>query len=334
MKLNANASLLGGAILAATLSLSATTVTATEHQCTDYAAITDAPVLDYPSRSGFRYFWNQWLSADVPFHMGHDQIVAEGQSASVVGKFDYGAVFHKDLEYEYVRAYLYGTGMDDWQHLGRFKTNSDGKITVNLPALPEGQYQVKMVVLGDLTETTAYVTVVKPGRKAVLFDIDETLTVDDLEQILDYTGIEAADARGGAAELVNHYIAQGYHPVFLTGRSYWYAKGSRAWLADHLGVPDFTLRTTLSNETGLFKVAEYKASELNKFQAAGIEFFRVYGNASTDIEAYANAGIAKQDTFIVGDNAGASGTQAVADGNYWQHLYDVAYPQTPHTGCR
>lgn len=306
---------------------------AEENSCTDYSAIDYAPTLNYPSRSGFRYFWNNWLAKDTPFHMGHDQIVQEGQGTTVIGKFDYGPVFHKDLEYEYVNAYLYGTGMNDWQSLGRYKTNSDGKIMVSVPALTEGQYQVKMVVRGDLSETTAYVTVVKPGAKAVIFDIDETLTASDLEQILDYTGIEAADARGGASELVNHYIARGYHPIFVTGRSYWYAKGSRNWLSNYLGVPDFTLRTTMSNETGLFNVAEYKAAALSNFKAQGIDIFRAYGNASTDIEAYEAAGIPKSDTYIVGKNAGASGTQAISNGHYWDHLNEVAYPNTPHSGC-
>lgn len=265
--------------------------------------------------------------------MGHDQIVSEGTATTLVGKFDYGAVFHKDLESEYVNAYLYGTGMNDWQSLGRFKTNSDGKIYVPVSGLPEGQYQVKMVVRGDLTEATAYLTVVKQGAKAVVFDIDETLTIDDLEQILDYTGIEAAEARGGAAELVSYYVQQGYHPIFVTGRTYWYAKGSRAWLAQYLGVPDFTLRTTLTNETGLFNVANYKANEILNFKSQGMDIVRAYGNATTDIEAYEQAGIPKSATFIVGDNAGAQATQAVNNGNYWQHLYEVVYPNTPHSGC-
>jgi len=309
------------------------TASGAENSCTDYSAIDNAPSFSYPSRSGFRYFWNRWLSKDTPYHMGHDQIVQEGQGTTVVGKFDYGAVLHKDLEYEYVNAYLYGTGMDSWQSLGRFKTNSDGKINVAVPSLPEGQYQVKMVVRGDLSEATAYVTVIKSGAKAVIFDIDETLTASDLEQILDYTGIEVADARGGASDLVNHYISQGYHPIFVTGRSYWYAKGSRSWLANHLDVPDFTLRTTMSNETGLFNVADYKAEALLKFKAQGIEIIRAYGNATTDIEAYEAAGIPKAETYIVGKNAGANGTQAIADGNYWDHLYEVVYPDTPHSGC-
>ncbi|GAA3928048.1 LNS2 domain-containing protein [Litoribacillus peritrichatus] len=301
-------------------------------QCTDFDSVNNAPYFHAPDKQGFRFFWNKWLSEDIPFHMGHDTIIGEGQTATVTGKFDYGAVAHKDLEYEYVKAYVYGSGMDDWQYVGRYKTNSDGKIFVEVDDLTEGHYQVKMVVVGDLSEANSYITVVKQGAKAVVFDIDETLTTDDLEQILDYTGIEAADARGGAAELVNSYVAKGYHPLFVTARTYWYAKGSRHWLSDHLGVPEATLRTTLSNETGLFKTAEYKTAVLQEVQEAGMEIVRAYGNATTDIEGFANAGVPLSEIYVVGDKAGEMGSQPIEGGEYWSHLSEVV-EDTPHSGC-
>ncbi len=318
-------------LAASTLACSASTASASV-SCTDFETVDNAPYFYAPDKQGFRFFWNKWLSKDIPFHMGHDTIIGEGQSATVTGKFDYGAVAHKDLEFEYVQAYLYGTDMSDWEYLGRYKTNSDGKIFVDVDGLNEGHYQVKMVVMGDLTEAESYITVVKPGAKAVVFDIDETLTTDDLEQVLDYTGIEAADARGGAAELVNSYVAKGYHPLFVTARTYWYAKGSRHWLSDHLGVPEATLRTTLSNETGLFKTAEYKTQVLEEVQAAGMEIVRAYGNATTDIEGFANAGVPLSEIYVVGDNAGEMGSQPILTGDYWDHLETVV-AGTEESGC-
>lgn len=300
--------------------------------CTDFDSALNPPSLQYPSRTGFRYFWNSWLANDEPFHMGHDQILPEYTPATVTGKFDYGFVFHKDLEYERVKAYIYGTGMSDWQYLGRYTTNGDGKIYVDVPPLAAGQYVIRMVVLGDLSEAEAYVTVIRPGTKAVVFDIDETLTRDDLEQILDYTGIEWAEERGGASELVNSYIDLGYHPVFLTARVYWYAKGSREWLANYLGVPKLTLRTSLSNEASLFETVRYKANALREFQNAGLDIVRVYGNADTDIQAYEEAGIAKSETFIIGDQAGSQGTQPIYEGHYYNHL-DTVVAQTPFSNC-
>ena len=302
--------------------------------CTDFAVIDNAPVFQYPSKSSFRSFWNRLLARLEPFHMAHDLIVAEGEPSVMVGKFDYDAYWHKDLEYEDVNVYIHGTDLTQWYYLGRYRTNWDGKIYAHIPPLPEGQYQVRMVVRGDLSETTGYVTVIRQGARAVVFDIDETLTISDFEQIGDYTGLSTAQARGGAAELVQHYVSQGYHPIFVTGRTYWYARGTRQWLADYLGVPHFTLRHSKSNRTGIFRVAEYKTAELEGFIDSGVDILRAYGNASTDIEAYQNVGIANEDIYIVGRNAGNDGSQPISEGHFWNHLYEVAYPDTPHSGCQ
>ncbi|UUZ50999.1 hypothetical protein LP420_16115 [Massilia sp. B-10] len=69
-----------------------------------------------------------------PWHMAHDVIAKVSKAASIEAKFDYDAVLHKDLEGEKVHAYLYGTGMTQWQYLGSYQTNSDGKISVPLGA--------------------------------------------------------------------------------------------------------------------------------------------------------------------------------------------------------
>lgn len=301
--------------------------------CTDYDAVQQGPAFSFPAKQRFKHFGNRLLALDTPFHMGHDQIVTAGQATTLVGKFDYGAVFHKDLEDEAVQAFITGTGKDDWQYLGQFTTNSDGKIFVPVDGQQEGQYKVRLVVLGDLSYTDLYLTAIEPGRKAVVFDIDETLTKDDLEQILDYTGIEAAEPRPAAAQLVQQYIERGYHPVFITARTYWYAKGSRQWLRDSLSLPDFTLRTTFSNKQGLFEPAQYKTEVMQGMQAAGIEFVRAYGNADTDAEAFANVGIPLSETYIIGDKAGINGTQPITAAGYQQHISDVVL-NTPHSGCQ
>ncbi len=157
--------------------------------------------------------------------------------------------------------------------------------------------------------------------------------MSDFEQIEDYLGLSPAQARGGATELVQEYVDQGYHPIFLTGRTYWYAKDTRQWLGEYLGVPHFTLRHSMSNRTGIFRVAEYKTNELDRFIDNGVDFFRAYGNASTDIEAYQAAGFADEDIYIVGRNAGDGGTQPIDEEHFWDHLYDLVYPETPHSGC-
>lgn len=300
--------------------------------CTDFDAGQNPAAFQLPQQQGFDHFASRITARSTPFHMGHDRITKAGEAVTVTGKFDYGAILHKDLEDEKVRAYLAGTGKDSWEYLGEFTTNSDGKIFVPVDGQQEGQYVLRMVVMGDLTYTDAYITAIEPGKKAVVFDIDETLTLSDLEQILDYTGVEAAAARPAAGQLVQEYMDRGYHPVFVTARSYWYAKGSRRWLRETLNLPDFTLRTTLSNEQGLFETAQYKTDVLNEFKAAGMEFIRAYGNADTDAEAFNNAGIPLADTYMIGENAGINGTQAITTEGYEQHISDVVL-NTPHSGC-
>ena len=300
-------------------------------QCVDYDAVENTPTFNFPSKSGFRFFWNKWLSRDIPFHMGHDVIAAPNTSFTVTGKFDYGAVAHKDLEYEYVKVYYTGTDMNQWSYKGRYKTNSDGKIHVNFGGLATGNYKVRMVVVGDLSYADAWVSVVDSGTKAVIFDIDETLTTSDLEQVHDYLGIEQADARGGAADLVNAYRDLGYQIVYVTARVYWYAKGTRRWLRDQ-GIPEWTLKTSLSNSTSLLNTANYKRDYLNAIQAQGVEIFRAYGNADTDIEAFKAAGIADEDIYIIGSNAGDGNTQPIWEPDYYNHLSQIVY-ETEDSGC-
>src|SRR5690606_36625798 len=136
-----------------------------------YDAVQSAPTLDKPTRHDFRNWGNRYLSwTHRPFHMIHDQIVREGATATIVGKFDYSSVFHKDLENEDVHVYLDGTGSQNWEYLGEHRTNGDGKISVQVQK-PQGDYVVRMVVEGDHSEALGYLTVVGEGRKAVLFDI-------------------------------------------------------------------------------------------------------------------------------------------------------------------
>ncbi|CAM2064604.1 LNS2 domain-containing protein [Sulfidibacter corallicola] len=140
-------------------------------------------------------------------------------------------------------------------------------------------------------------------------------------------------ARGGAGELVETYLALGYHPIFLTARPYWSAKGSRQWLRDNMDLPDFTLRAALSHEENLLRTADYKAAVLAERQDAGLEIFRAYGNADTDIEAYERVGIPKNQTFTIGDLTGESGTAPIEQEHYFDHI-DAVVEDRPGSGCR
>jgi phosphatidate phosphatase PAH1 len=303
--------------------------------CPDYESALNPPAFDAPSRRGFRHWGNNWLTwLYRPWHMVHDAIVPVGTSATVVGKFDYDAVLHKDLEDENIKVYITGTGMAGWQYLGRYRTNSDGKISVNAGARPVGEYRVRMVVEGDLSHADGYLSVVEPGRQAVLFDIDGTLTTNDFEAAADYLGIKTASTYSYATETVQAYKDRGYQVIYLTGAPYWVTRDRREWF-DRIGLQDYHYH---SNPYGGGPIPPdtqgYKTDYLNYLLAdVGLDIVRAYGNADTDIAAYAAAGLPKAETWIIGENAGADGTQAL-NGSYYTHFYNVVANTAPALGCQ
>ncbi len=286
--------------------------------CYPGSALDNAPPLTMPKKEKWLNPFNALLAVDTPYHMAHDIVSAPGAAQTMVGKFDYGAAAHKDLEYERVHAYIYGTGMTAWKYLGVYKTNRDGKIFVNITGKPVGQYMVKMVVAGDLTTTYGLLTVVAPGRKAVVFDIDATLTINDFEIAFDYLNVKNADEIYFSQNTVNLYRDMGYQVIYLTARPYWVCKDTREWLKIK-GYWDSNTHFCMSNEEALFQTEQYKTNYLLYLKnTVGMQLFRAYGNATTDIAAYENAGIPKSQTFILGTHAGSDGTMPIY-GDYEDH---------------
>lgn len=177
-------------------------------------------------------------------------------------------------------------------------------------------------------------------QPAIVTDIDETLTLSDAEFIMqigdgNYDPIE----REGAAELISAYADLGYHVMYLTARSEQIMvevtgetarEATERWLDEH-GFPLDPEATSLVLAPTFMlgeDVQNYKAEALTEQQAAGLRFDYAYGNADTDIGAYADAGIELEATFIIGELAGEGGTVAV-DSEGWvdhaeMHLPGVA----------
>ncbi|ATB36590.1 haloacid dehalogenase [Cystobacter fuscus] len=300
--------------------------------CPDYASVANPPALQGPARKSFRHSGNQILSwTNPPYHMVHDQLVPVGTPATVVGKFDYGGVFHKDLEDEDVHVYLMGTLTPGWEYVGKYRTDTDGKVYVPLTR-PVGEYRVKMIVEGDLSSATGFVSVVEPGRKSVLFDIDGTLTLNDFEAVGDYLGVSTAQAYAHAVEVVNSYAALGYQIIYLTARPYWVAKDTREWI-DYQGLLEGHVHTNPYGDGPIPPdTQQYKTDYLTYLlEDVGLDIVRVYGNATTDIGAYAAVGLPKSETFIIGEHAGSEGTMPIRN-DYLQHLNTVV-ASTPGAGC-
>jgi len=248
-------------------------------------------------------------------HAGRDEIVAEGSSVTIRGKFAYGSI-SKDLEGETVRLYI-----DDctkWKKVADLTTNSDGRVSLDLGVLPVGVYEVRFQVMGDQSLAPATIWVLPEGTHLSVFDIDGTLSTGDGELITEvfvdiFHGTYIPKAYPAAAELTLAHEAINYIPVYLTGRPYWLSFHTRRWLdeGDFAQAPVRLTETngqSLPSESG---VGNFKRGILEDLVESGFVLDLAYGNASTDIYAYLGAGIPASDTWIIGKNAGDEGTNAV-----------------------
>lgn len=290
---------------------------------------------------GFEHFGSDLLVAAAdPGHSAHDVLITDDHTAVLEGKFAYGFL-SKDLEDELVEVW-----MDDcaggYTLLGESVTDSDGRIY--FPLSPEelpahGAYQIWMRVVGDSSSVSLTLRVVPPQTPVIVFDIDATLTVDDLELFADlgvdlfepiFHGEYVPEHRAGSREITALRHAQGYQVVYLTGRPYLLTDRSRQWLED-VGAAPGSLRLTDSNleilptESG---VGEFKATYLEHLRDVGLDLSGAYGNATTDIYAYGRAGLPLERTWILGAHGGEEGTQALGD-DYLEHLPQAEAEPTP-----
>jgi len=249
--------------------------------------------------------------AGSPNHSGKDMFAKPGVAAKLPGKFTYGP-FSKDLQDEVALVFL-----DDctgWVPLGRFITDSDGRISAPAPALPTGVYEVRFQVAGDRSTTTSFLWVLPAGTRFVVTDIDATLTTSDsqvFKQIFD--GSYVPETYPNAIDLTTAHMGRGYLVFYMTGRPYWLSPQTRGYLAAR-GFAVGPLRVTDSNSDILpteGSVGAYKLANLKAVLDAGYIVDYAYGNATTDIYAYLGAGIPADHVWVIGDHAGEQGTHAV-----------------------
>ncbi len=262
--------------------------------------------------SSFRHLGSRALALLAPWHSGEDVIAVVGERATVRAKLAYGPT-SKDLEDEWVEIWIDGCG--ELELLDSVLTDSDGRIALELDAAelpPVGRHRLHFRVEGDGTLTSATLWVLPQETRVTVFDIDGTLTTSDWELFEDLVDDlfapildgHAPDARAGASEITRARAQQGYVVVYLTGRPYWLAQRSREWLAAR-GMAAGALVTTrktsqmLPTESG---VGTFKADVLAELEWLGLEIDLAYGNASTDVFAYAEAGIDAEATFVLGES--------------------------------
>jgi hypothetical protein len=296
-----------------------------------------------------------WKQATTPIlvttmgaanHRGQDVIALAGAPQLLVGKFAYGVV-DKDLKSEEVEVFVQeqppcgpwvslGVALtsEDGQHGTKYGIEDDGgRVFFTVPAAharPVGRYPVRMLVRGDHSMARFALVVVPPATSSVVFDIDGTLTTDDFQLVSQLfskllAGSYTPKTYAAADQVVKAWSARGYLVVYLTGRPDTLREVTLDWLRGQGFPPGAvhltdTLAQALPTSAG---VAKYKSDFLALAQqGAKLALEAAYGNAATDIEAYATAGVPKARTFIIGPEAGKQGTTAIAD--YPGHLPSLA----------
>ncbi len=268
--------------------------------------------------------WKSILTAGAvltggPNHGVRDSILLAGQGGKIQGDFSYGAA---NLAAAGETVQLWIQTCPGWVSLGSMDTDSNGSAVFAVPAdLAQGDYQVKMVLLGDLSVADGVLAIWPKGVQAVITDIDGTLTTSDWQAINDILFGSDAQMYPDANTLMNAWAAKDYRLVYLTGRPQSENRYTRNWLAKH-GFPVGPMHLT-DDLASLIPTAQgvqkFKSDYLASIQSGVSTVFKPgYGNATTDVGAYEAAGLAKTDIYIIGTNAGYDGTQPVTD--YTAHL--------------
>lgn len=264
-------------------------------------------------------------------HSAQDVIAKSSDEIIIPGKFAYGRV-SKDLEDETVTV-LMDDCSETWTSLGESLTDDDGRSALKISAANNpgvGIYNIRQFMKGDGSSVSSRLTVAPSGSRLVVFDVDGTLTIGDDELANEMKAIYFDELVSGkrtpkpypdAAALTKAWQAKGYLVVYITGRPYWLAEITRDWLKaqgcaeGHLHTTDRS-RDARPTQGG---VGEFKAAYLKELLEQGYSIDYVYGNAESDVFAYAKADIPQAKTHIIGEFGGKGGTVALKDG-YTDHL--------------
>lgn len=128
----------------------------------------------------------------------------------------------------------------------------------------------------------------EPEARAVVFDIDGTLTPDV---------IRVFKVRPHAAAAVQAYADRGYRIIYLTARVRPMQFNILNWLEKHR-FPEGSLHVAANFGEGKDHAA-FKTKVLNEYVSNGWKLAYAYGDSSTDFEAYRAAGIPAEHIFAL-----------------------------------
>ncbi len=226
------------------------------------------------------------------------------------------------------RVSLWTYTADDWIAVGETTTDANGTYALPMDMTVANGQPVYAMLEADGSCAEHYVQLLPRGAKVVITDIDGTLTTDDNELLMQIGDASyVPKMKGAAVEMVRAWADKGYPIVYMTARSHVFRVETRGWLRDQ-GFPFGAVITANS----LGDADGYKTAwGMRMLDTFGWVPVAAYGNATTDISAYDNAGIPKDITFIIGEHAGSEGTVAIANDDYASHIdaFIRAQPDNP-----
>ncbi len=286
---------------------------------------------DFSPKGTYRHSRSRLLvtTQGDPKHAAVDNVVVAGSQTSLKGKFSYGST-SKDLEDEDVTLLLRSPSCS-WKRMSTVRTDDDGWASFPIAAsdLSEpGVYGVELAVEADGSRAAGWLFVLPKRTRAVLFDVDATLTTSDNEIIDEVMSGKVPEKRPSAEQVAQGYAERGFVLAYVTGRPYLLSDSTRRWLDDHafpLGVLRTTdrVREASPSDEG---VGRFKEKAIAELKASGLDFKVAYGNALTDICAYKRNGIDPKRTFILGPHGGKGcdgGPNTNALPGYGEHLADL-----------
>ncbi len=215
-----------------------------------------------------------------------------------------------------------------WTALTRVKTDDSGKYELDgVEETFSSAQPIYSVLEGDGSCAPHYFFLRPEGTQIIVTDIDGTMTLSDEElfaQIGDGTYDPAENA--SASTMMNLWADKGYTIVYLTARPHVFRAETRSWLDAH----GFPVGPVISANTLVFdeSARNYKRTWVNWMAVDfGWSITAAYGNATSDIDAYEDAGVPKEITFIIGENAGQGGTTGIPGNDYSEHIADFVMQQ-------
>ncbi len=257
-----------------------------------------------------------------PTHGGQDMLAGERSLNGNMSRASNFLLTQRPIQAEWVSFWMRQNGT--WIEVGRTTTDSNGAYAFSLgaePTLGTGTSSLFAVLEGDATCAVHGAFNWPSGTQVIITDIDGTLTLDDNELTDQIMGnpTYVPKQNASAAQMLQAWAAKGYFIVYVSARPHALRGVSRSWL-HQVGAPFGPLHTADTFVYGE-SARTYKAAFIQRMKNdLGWQIIAAYGNAESDIQAYEDAGIPKEVTFIVGPEAGKSGTQPIGNNDFSEHL--------------